>query len=247
MILVRRPAVKLALPGSTRTALANRQRSANGLAPGDPGINAAWARFLKSKARVGVAAALDRCFRFKCAYCENVAAQDIEHFYPKSLYPRRMFRWDNLLRGCNNCNNFKRDEFPLDAYRRPLLLDPCRDDPLDYFVWDFATGAVGVRPTPGLVDRGTATRDLLRLDLEPLREERRKKLLLVKYLLSRVVQENPVTVETRDRLRDELDPSRPWLGIVRQLLTRPSLDLRRLVAAARAKLPDIDAWTSPWM
>ena len=55
------------------------------------------------------------------------------------------------------------------------LLDPCRDDPLDYFYWDYQTGATGCRPEPAYMYRAATTRDLLRLDQEPLREERRKK------------------------------------------------------------------------
>jgi uncharacterized protein (TIGR02646 family) len=160
-----------ALAGKVRAALAKRQQKASTLPPGDPKIGKVWANFLSSKGKAAVAAALDLCFHFKCAYCEGVAAQDIEHFYPKSQYPGRMFDWENFLRGCKNCNNFKRDQFPLTAANQPQLLDPCSDDPLDYFVWDFGTGATGVRPEPGYDVRARTTRDLLRLDLEPLREE----------------------------------------------------------------------------
>ena len=80
-----------------------------------------------------------------------------------------MFDWTNFLRGCKNCNNFKRDQFPLDQ-GLPVLLDPCRDDPLEYFVYDFDTGATAVRPEALYAARGTATRDLFRLDMEKLGE-----------------------------------------------------------------------------
>ncbi len=212
MIPVRRPAAVAVLSPRTRTALATRQKTASKLAAGDPRIGAVWANFLSSRPKTEVATVLDVFFRYKCAYCEGVAAQDIEHFYPKTRYPQRMFDWENFLRGCKNCNNFKRDQFPLTATRTPLLLDPCSDDPLDYFVWDFLTGAIGVRSEPGYDVRGRTTRDLLRLDMEPLREERRKNLLFILYLFAQVRQEDPVTQATRDRVREELEHSRPWLG-----------------------------------
>jgi hypothetical protein len=176
-----------------------------------------------------------------------VAAQDIEHFYPKSQYPQRMFDWDNFLRGCKNCNNFKVDQFPLTVSGSPLLLDPCNDEPLDHFVWDFQTGATGVRPQAGYRERAEATRDLLKLDLEPLREERRSKLAGVLCLLALVVNQDPVPNATRIALREALDHRRPWLGIVRQLFRRPGTQFGQLVEAARKKLPEIDQWIASWL
>ena len=245
MIPVRRPRAGAALDLQTRCYLDARQFAARTWSPGDPQISAAWANFLRTPARQRIATALDDCFHSKCAYCEQVAAKDIEHFFPKSAYPNRMFRWDNFLRGCKNCNNAKRDQFPT-FRRRPLLLDPCTDDPLDYFAYDFATGVTGINSHPDRIRRGMATRDLFQLDQEPLREERRIKLSAVTYLLARVVEEEPVTRETRIRLQQELLPSRPWLAIVRSLFRRDS-DYTPLVRLAREKLPEIEDWVSTWI
>ena len=247
MIFVRRPAALSVLPSKVRAALAKRQQSASMLPAGDSRIRTVWSNFLSSKPKADVAFALDACFRFKCAYCEAVAAQDIEHFYPKNQYPQRMFDWENFLRGCKNCNNFKLDRFPLLPNNEPELLDPCRDEPLDYFVWDFATGAIGIRPEPVYDVRGRTTRDLLRLNMEPLREERRKKFDLVLYLLALVLNEDPVTQATRDRLREELDHRRPWLGMIRRLFRRPGTKYDNLVNSARTKLPEIDTWIATWL
>lgn len=247
MIHVRRPAEDAALSPKVRAALAKRKQTAGNLSAGDPKISTAWANFLSSKPKADVATALDQCFRFKCAYCEGAAAQDIEHFYPKTTYPQRMFDWDNFLRGCKNCNNFKLDKFPLTPTNAPLFLDPSRDDPLEYFVWDFQTGAIGVRPEPGFQERAQATRDELRLDMEPLREERRSKLATVLCLLALVVNQNPVSAATRIALQEALDHRRPWLGIIRQLFRRPGTQFRPLVEAARTKLPEIDQWIASWI
>ncbi|MGE3821821.1 MAG: retron system putative HNH endonuclease [Isosphaeraceae bacterium] len=247
MIRLRRPSAEDALSAKTRAYLARKAVTATTFIPGDPRIAKSWASFLGTVARRDVEAALDRYARGKCAYCENVAAKDVEHFQPKTTYPVRMFAWDNFLRGCKNCNNAKVDRFPVDEFSERLLIDPSADDPLDYFVWDTMTGMTGVNPAPGRRPRATETRRLFGLDQEPLREERRMKLKVILYLLARVVNESPVSLETRDLLREELLPNRPWLGIVRQLLRRPSPEHRPLVEAALEKLPDIREWAADWL
>jgi len=158
-----------------------------------------------------------------------------------------MFAWDNFLRGCKNCNNAKRDRFPIDSRGKNLLLDACEDEPLDHFVWDEITGAAGVVPNPSLAERARTTIDLFQLNQEPLREERRNKILDVLYLLSHVIRDNPITDETRDRLRDHLQAHRPWLGPIRQLFLRSEEPVRSLVDQAQVKLPEIPDWIEPWI
>jgi uncharacterized protein (TIGR02646 family) len=192
-----------------------------------------------------VEAALNGFTHEKCAYCEQIAAKDIEHFYPKSDFPARMFQWTNFLKGCKNCNHAKRERFPIIS-GIPVLVDPYSEEPLDFLRWDFLTGASLINPNEPMRTRGIATRDLFKLDQEPLREERRQKLLDVLYLLARIVEENPVLDDTKERLRDQLAPNRPWLGIVRQFFQYPG-QWAQLVQAARQRLPEIDTWTEPWL
>ncbi len=33
----------------------------------------------------------------RCHYCEDSAADEVEHFYPKDLYPEKCFSWGNYL------------------------------------------------------------------------------------------------------------------------------------------------------
>ena len=247
MIRLRRPLALAALDTRTKSYLDRKSLVARKLPPRDVRVGKAWAAFLGTQARSKVAEALDRYTKAKCAYCEQVAAKDIEHFWPKTMYPARMFDWDNFLRGCKNCNNAKRDRFPTDGQGKNLLLDPCEDEPLDHFVWDGKTGAAGVVPDPSRVERGVTTIDLFQLNQEPIREERRQKYWNVLYLLARVDRENPIDTETRERLRQELLPHRPWLGIVRQLLLRPEDTVRPLVEDALAKLPEIRVWVADWL
>jgi uncharacterized protein (TIGR02646 family) len=86
--------------------------------------------------------------RERCMYCEDSAGTDIEHFYPKSMYPSRCFRWHNYLLACSHCNsNEKRTQFPLDSDSAPLLLDPTKDDPYEHIAFVPETGQFqGVTP-----------------------------------------------------------------------------------------------------
>lgn len=48
----------------------------------------------------------------KCCYCEDNVTEgsnymEIEHFYPKSLYPDKVVDWTNLLPSCKRCNMAK--------------------------------------------------------------------------------------------------------------------------------------------
>lgn len=74
-------------------------------------------------------------------YCEDSEATDIEHFYPKAIYPARSFKWDNYLLACSNCNsNYKRSQFPLDSTGLPLLIDPASEDPMNHLDLSLTTG-----------------------------------------------------------------------------------------------------------
>lgn len=110
-------------------------------------------------------------------YCLDSHATDVEHFWPKSRFPERMFRWPNLLLGCAECGRFKGERFPLDG-SAPLLVDPTAEDPWLQLDFDPTTGSVMARydtqaraPTP----RGSATVELLQLNArEALNEGYRK-------------------------------------------------------------------------
>ena len=87
----------------------------------------------------------------RCMYCEDSAADEVEHYRPKDLYPELVFAWGNYLYSCGPCNAPKRSFFaifadpngdvvelartpkqkilqPADGH--PLLIDPRNEDPL---------------------------------------------------------------------------------------------------------------------
>ena len=47
----------------------------------------------------------------RCSYCEDSGATDIEHIFPKSLFPERAFLWGNYLYACSGCNGPKSNQF----------------------------------------------------------------------------------------------------------------------------------------
>lgn len=70
--------------------------------------------------------------RAKCIYCETYAEvscfANIEHYHPKSLYPKETFDWDNLFVGCSQCNTPKGN---FDTVNEPFI-HPVNDNPEDY-------------------------------------------------------------------------------------------------------------------
>jgi len=93
----------------------------------------------------------------RCMYCEDSVADEVEHFKPKDLYPEAVFVWKNYFYACGPCNGPKNNQFrvitppdsalvdvtrpksapivpPLDG--DPALIDPRREDPLDFMILD---------------------------------------------------------------------------------------------------------------
>lgn len=72
----------------------------------------------------------------KCIFCESfiedVDYPNIEHFFPKSLYPKYTFKWSNLFPSCRKCN-IPKDNF--DTKREPFI-HPVEDNGEDYFIYE---------------------------------------------------------------------------------------------------------------
>jgi len=93
-----------------------------------------------------------------CVYCEQNEATDIEHIYPKKLYPGKAFLWDNYVLVCGKCNtHHKSDKFKIfnpansyidvdvtparGTYSQPdnedaLFINQRVEDPMDFFELD---------------------------------------------------------------------------------------------------------------
>jgi uncharacterized protein (TIGR02646 family) len=72
----------------------------------------------------------------KCIYCESytniTGYANIEHYHPKSLYPKETFDWNNLFIGCTVCNTPKNN---FDTVKEPFI-HPVNDNPEDYLTFD---------------------------------------------------------------------------------------------------------------
>lgn len=69
----------------------------------------------------------------KCAYTEaplgeNGNPWEVEHFFPKSLYPEKVVEWGNLLPSCRICNSKKGSH---DVGLNPIV-NPLRDNPKEF-------------------------------------------------------------------------------------------------------------------
>jgi uncharacterized protein (TIGR02646 family) len=47
----------------------------------------------------------------RCAYCEDSLADEVEHVWPKDLYPHLVFAWANYVYACGPCNGPKGSHF----------------------------------------------------------------------------------------------------------------------------------------
>jgi uncharacterized protein (TIGR02646 family) len=93
----------------------------------------------------------------RCGYCEDSAADEVEHVRPKDLYPEVVFAWTNYLYACGPCNGPKNNRFAVfshssaqcvDVTRKPrapvippepgdmVLIDPRTENPLDWMELD---------------------------------------------------------------------------------------------------------------
>ncbi|HWO19161.1 MAG TPA: hypothetical protein VNO30_10300 [Kofleriaceae bacterium] len=113
----------------------------------------------------------------RCAYCEDSAADEVEHIYPKHFYPDRVFAWPNYVYACGPCNGPKGSSFTVftagpssgveltrseDAPSppptgRPGLIDPRTEDATRLLVLDLQDTFWFVeRAAPGTLDHERA-------------------------------------------------------------------------------------------
>lgn len=84
----------------------------------------------------------------RCAYCEGdieVLGQHIEHFRRKADFPALTFDWSNLYWSCDktdSCGHYK--DNGAGPYNVADLVDPCADDPDDFFIFR-TDGTISVR------------------------------------------------------------------------------------------------------
>lgn len=248
MIRIERPKVEDALDAPAREHLNERASNAATLVPGSSKITSRWDSFRKGDGEdklhgPNVCKAIQKYCFYKCVYCESFDPQTIDHFWPKTQYPAKMFNWDNLIAACRDCNCDKRAEFKLDQDQNALLIDPTCDEPLAYFRWDTKSGKCKYQET-----NARAAETARKIKMDRFAGARVHKLASVRYFLAQCIQNKPVPDELRDLLEQELQPSRPYLCILRSYLLYPDHETDRvLVRRAIQAVPQILDWVKPWL
>ena len=135
----------------------------------------------------------------RCCYCEDSAGTQVEHIYPKSLYPERCFDWANYLYACSDCNGLKNNKFavfrhdngqyqvvnppPKQAAQQPptgdaVLINPRLEDAMDHCMLDLRdTFEFVVRAPAGSKEHQRAdytVNEVLRLNQRELLREARE-------------------------------------------------------------------------
>lgn len=139
----------------------------------------------------------------RCHYCEDSKADEVEHILPKDVYPDLCYDWNNYLYACGSCNGSKSNQaavinsvtlslhnltppkpkrnVPLPPRQSPItgvygIIDPVRENPLDFFLLDIKTSSFAFSELP---DENTInylkakyTLEVLRLNRSYLRKAR---------------------------------------------------------------------------
>lgn len=82
----------------------------------------------------------DHCSFCDCYPVSPPSLDTIEHFRPKSQFPREAYRWENLYYCCDFCQSSKKEDFD-EALLRPDTEDYSFDR---YFRWDWTQGLLQV-------------------------------------------------------------------------------------------------------
>ena len=159
------------LPTETANALQHLQDEVDGqlgqdsFAPGEH-----WDGKRRSQTILAVYTVLKRMTgpSERCMYCVDSQASDIEHFWPKSRHPEKLYQWKNLLIACTPCGRFKEIQFPRTPDGAPLLIDPSAEDPWEFLDFDPITGNLNARyhllPSEGYSEKGETTVAVLHLN-----------------------------------------------------------------------------------
>ncbi|MCH8875192.1 MAG: HNH endonuclease [Chloroflexi bacterium] len=135
-------------------------------------------------------------FSWLCAYCEQFARGEVDHFRPKNRFPERVYEWSNWVFACHDCNSAKLDKWPPRGY-----VDPCAKSrnarPEKMFTYDTLTAEV--IPNPGM---SSARRRKARQTIDDIGindDHHLKKRIYHLFLISEVVSQirNPLTIYDR--------------------------------------------------
>lgn len=205
------------------------------------------------------------CGARRCAYCEDSAADQVEHIQPKSVYPELTFSWLNYLYACGPCNTAKNSHFAVfpgetaatvEVSRSrnapisppvpglPVFLNPRVEEATRWITLDLretfrfvATAVKGSRA----YERAQYTIDKLKLNRDPVVKARREAFKdylahLKNYVAAKSAKEGPHALdEARESITRRQHPT-VWREMQRQHDKHPLL--KPLFTAA----PEAASW-----
>jgi hypothetical protein len=183
------------LPAAALGSLAQWQSQVDALAHYADRVDAAQRLFMqRNTQRNKTFAAVRRTLTLmcsgaqRCGYCEDSIADEVDHIWPKNLYPELVFAWHNYLYACGRCNGHKNGQFavffprarrPVEVSRprgapvrpprggEPALIDPRHENPMEFLMIDlrgtFLLEPVARKGTKSY-ERADYTRRILRLN-----------------------------------------------------------------------------------
>ena len=117
---------------------------------------------------------LKAVFHGLCTYCEQVDPGEVDHFRPKSRFPKKVYIWSNWLFSCHPCNQAKREKWPDEGY-----IDPCAtssyDRPEHYFEFSLGSGRIIARAGLSCEEKSKARRMIEDLKLNEWYQVRERK------------------------------------------------------------------------
>ena len=72
----------------------------------------------------------------RCMFCSGSESSDVEHYWPKAVFPEKAMSWNNYLWSCAPCNRCKGVQFTLAVAGAPVLIDPVTENVWDFFYID---------------------------------------------------------------------------------------------------------------
>ncbi len=168
--------------------------------------------------------ALQDAFFMLCGYCEELCRGEVDHFKPKSRYPHLVYRWDNWIFSCHDCNHMKGEKFPPGGYINPCDTSASQR-PEAYLDFDTLTGEV--IPREGLsrsaLKKARMTIDDLELNAFHHLKKRLGWLRNVERLLLREAPDDPGHANL---IRTIIARDSPFSSMTRAMLARQGLVVR---------------------
>lgn len=197
-----------------------------------------------------------------CCYCEFSEADEIEHIFPKTLYPEKTFAWENYLLSCGICNLKKSNKFTLfttstisyeditppnrrsyipipPPLGQSVMINIRTEDPTEYIILDFSTFLFIPSENFGTMNylRADYTITLLELNRPALVNGRRNMFGSYKNMLSEYLKAK--SRSEKNRIKKEVlsaNHKTVWHEMQRQCIWFP--DLKELFD----KIPDALLW-----